>query len=1682
MVVAGLLTAALLSAPFVASAFLSTAPTGLKTWYWQNPVPQGNDLFDVTTIGSSDVWAVGAVGTLLHSGDGGVTWDTGDPNTQLELRGIDFAGSSAGWVVGATGTIRATVDGGSTWTMQTSGTAANLRSVAFADAQTGWVVGATGTIRATVDGGSTWAGQNSATTQQLNGVDAASTTRAWVVGNAATLKATTDGGSTWTSQTVPPGVTVNLNGVDFVDAQTGYVVGNAGVILKTVDGGSTWTTQTSGTASNLLAVAFADGDTGWAVGAGGTIIRTTDGGATWTPGQYGANITLNSVAMFGSGGGQVVGNTGAMLRTTDSGASWLNQSPGTTVQLNDVFFLDSSTGWAAGASGMIAKTTDGGGTWIYRSAGGATAWQGIHFADAQHGWVVGTLGRIRRTTDGGATWTEQPSGVAVTLNSVSAVSSQTAFAVGNTGTMLKTVDGGSTWTTLPVGVSTNLMDVFFLDETTGWVCGQTNVIRKTIDGGATWVAQPLGATSYLRDIHFADANNGVVVGSTNNVIRYTTNGGATWNAATNPAGAYYGVVMGDASNGWAVGTNGRVARTTNGGLTWVAQDAKTSPTTALYGVSAVGPDRGWLVGAGGTIRRTIDGGANWTSVSYGTLQQLNAISIHDPLTGWVVGNAGTILCTTDGLSWVAQASGTTSHLLGVDFVSATHGWAVGAAGAVRATSDGGSTWAGQSSGTTVTINAVDFVDVDTGWYAANSATIGRTADGGSTWATQTAPSIATSVALYGVSFADADTGWVVGGVAGQPAAVLKTTDGGSTWTTQTTSLPVGRILYAVSAIDTQTVWAVGSTGSVIRTTDGGTTWATVPSGTTATLYAVRFEGADRGYYVGALSGTVSVIRRTNDGGATWVSQNPGTTRALRGVDFAGVDDGVIVGAGGTILRTTDASPPETEIAFDPADPDGWDGWYVTPPELSFSTTEPAVTYCSIDATTGPWAMYSSPFAMTREGTVTIAYYSVDAGGNRETTKTVTVKHDRGAPTTPTLLAASVTSTTATLTWAPSYDTTSGLAYYEVLQDGSVVGTSAVPAITLTGLTPEVETTFTVRAYDVAGNVSGESDPAEVFTLGELPRPPAIVFARAAYRNAVQVNWGETTGTVGPVSYLIYRALDGGPYSFVATVPVSYPGSWVDTSLVAPVVASYRVAVADARGEGIASAEATSAVATLTALPAPPGLRALATTAGVETSWTAVPGATGYLVYRSTTSTGAPSLITSPAVVTTSHIDTSTAIDTGYWYRVAAVDASGVAGATGLGVYVHTLSDATTDSPHGEYDPFTDDCALCHRSHTSSNSLALLVAPGDNEIALCLSCHDGTSAPDVFDDFSDTEMVSRHPVSVEDTVTVLRCGQCHTPHNDNGGPELGKLLYAPGGVRSGDAICYACHGADTTLPRGDLTVFESSGHRASVPAPADAVEVVCLACHEGHSTRESALVPYSADQRCVWCHSAAYSLLGAADIAATLAGEDSTTRHDLLEADQSANGSMIACANCHEPHVSAPDTPTVDPDDPSTSGGWTGTLVGLCLRCHDTELPTSAETSGWAPVPLGPAGAVSVSDIESSWAGDVHGEAVSSPSHLRPDMGWAPGDPLSCETCHDPHGSLNRWGLAESVAASGTPIVVEGLAVVPVGSGADVRFFCGSCHIVGPSTHPGVMEGGADLTVWPIDCTAGGCHAHAGTGL
>jgi hypothetical protein len=89
--------------------------------------------------------------------------------------------------------------------------------------------------------------------------------------------------------------------------------------------------------------------------------------------------------------------------------------------------------------------------------------------------------------------------------------------------------------------------------------------------------------------------------------------------------------------------------------------------------------------------------------------------------------------------------------------------------------------------------------------------------------------------------------------------------------------------------------------------------------------------------------------------------------------------------------------------------------------------------------------------------------------------------DTEAPTVPAdLKAGKPAATSVALTWTASKDNTA-VTGYDVLANGTKLGSTAKPAFTAEGLTPETKYSFTVVAKDEAGNASKASAPLAVTT-------------------------------------------------------------------------------------------------------------------------------------------------------------------------------------------------------------------------------------------------------------------------------------------------------------------------------------------------------------------------------------------------------------------------------------------------------------------------------------------------------------------------------------------------------------------------------------------------------------------------
>lgn len=59
-------------------------------WFWQNPLPQGNNLNSVKFMNTTTGWAVGGGGTILITTNSGTSWISQTSGTTNHLYGVSL--------------------------------------------------------------------------------------------------------------------------------------------------------------------------------------------------------------------------------------------------------------------------------------------------------------------------------------------------------------------------------------------------------------------------------------------------------------------------------------------------------------------------------------------------------------------------------------------------------------------------------------------------------------------------------------------------------------------------------------------------------------------------------------------------------------------------------------------------------------------------------------------------------------------------------------------------------------------------------------------------------------------------------------------------------------------------------------------------------------------------------------------------------------------------------------------------------------------------------------------------------------------------------------------------------------------------------------------------------------------------------------------------------------------------------------------------------------------------------------------------------------------------------------------------------------------------------------------------------------------------------------------------------
>lgn len=604
-------------------------PHAHSQWSWQNPLPQGNALNSVACPAENVFIAVGNVGTIMRTTNGGATWEFQSSGVHQHLRGVFFHSISNGIAVGDSGTMLRTNNSGATWQPIASGVNTNLTAVTFTGTNSGFVAGWGGLIRRTTDGGNTWSSVSSGTGHRLYAVSFADASHGMAVGDAGVITRTTDGGATWDLPVT--GTIMSFYDVSYVNPLTATAAGLSGTIVRTTDGGTTWDLQ-SGISSHIEGIAFTDADRGVVTGLG-TVYLTTNGGQNWSyVGGGVGNDRYQCVRFASPTKAVVVGEYGQVLNSTDAGATWTRLTGGSVTNwtggaypnaLYDIHCLDASR--AVITSGTILlRTTDAGSTWQWQSIS-VGFYYGVHFS-GDLGVIVGSnktgqAAAISRTTDGGITWTNQVNGEYFRLNAVFLANQQLGIAVGNSGMILRTTNGGQNWTQIPSPTAFHLYAITFLEGNNGFITGRFGVMLRSTDGGASWTTLTSGVTQDIRGIAFADAMNGVAVteGFFDGLVLRTTDGGTSWSSqAIAPGTAMRGVTTTSPGTYFSVGYRvaglslqlGRIFWSDDWGATWTQQQIPNEVGRGLGGIAAFDANTLVAIGllSGGAILKTTNGG------------------------------------------------------------------------------------------------------------------------------------------------------------------------------------------------------------------------------------------------------------------------------------------------------------------------------------------------------------------------------------------------------------------------------------------------------------------------------------------------------------------------------------------------------------------------------------------------------------------------------------------------------------------------------------------------------------------------------------------------------------------------------------------------------------------------------------------------------------------------------------------------------------------------------------------------------------------------------------------------------------------------------------------------------------------------------------------------------------------
>jgi photosystem II stability/assembly factor-like uncharacterized protein len=291
----------------------------------------------ITCSGPETCWVVGDKSTILHTSDGGKTWQVqlgGDPeSTDDRLTRVFFLDSKHGWAMSERAKILGTTDG-RTW-VELSTVSGTSHGIWFLSPQVGLELEnpdstSQSTLRRSEDGGKSWkpASRCSVDTMidglarkldcLMRTAHFLSPTVGFLGGSAgvnmekgvAVFGKTTDGGQSWAMSVIPE-ATRRISTLHFWSEKEGIAVLDGGEEVHwTEDGGATWTRSVK---QRLWPSYYGSGAGKIIVGiveSGQQIAYSVNGGRNFTTRPFGAPAPVRAVTFFDAQNGYLIGDHG----------------------------------------------------------------------------------------------------------------------------------------------------------------------------------------------------------------------------------------------------------------------------------------------------------------------------------------------------------------------------------------------------------------------------------------------------------------------------------------------------------------------------------------------------------------------------------------------------------------------------------------------------------------------------------------------------------------------------------------------------------------------------------------------------------------------------------------------------------------------------------------------------------------------------------------------------------------------------------------------------------------------------------------------------------------------------------------------------------------------------------------------------------------------------------------------------------------------------------------------------------------------------------------------------------------------------------------------------------------------------------------------------------------------------